>query len=238
MAAHVDPDVLIVDEVLSVGDFVFQQKCVERMKEVIRGGSTVLFVSHNLKTVAEFCHRCVLLERGKMLATGSPNDVIQSYMKSSRIHSQGNSKAVEISRTRIRNRHGENVRFESGEIAWVDVEVTARQPRAKMAVVLFFRDESYYEVFNTSTERLGCSSFSLESGETFTCTFELQLNFANGTFHPFVSVYRYDTETLLDRTELASSIYVGSESDVRGAVNCFPRVVRHEVVRATSSANV
>ena len=53
VAAHVDPDVLIVDEVLSVGDSLFQQKCIERMQEVLRNGAAVLFVSHNLKTVAE-----------------------------------------------------------------------------------------------------------------------------------------------------------------------------------------
>jgi lipopolysaccharide transport system ATP-binding protein len=238
VAAHVDPEVLIVDEVLSVGDFVFQRKCVERMKEVICSGAAVLFVSHNLRTVAEFCNRCLLLERGRLMMTGSPNEVIQSYMQSTRIISHDDSRAVEISQVRIRNRQGESVRFESGETAWVDVEVTARRPRTKMAVVLFVRDESYYEVFNTSTERLGLGSFNLESGETFACTFELRLNFANGTFHPFVAVYRYDTETLLDQMELTSRIYIGSESDVRGAVNCFPRVVRHEVLRVTSGASV
>ena len=238
VAAHVDPEVLIVDEVLSVGDYAFQQKCIERMKEVVRGGAAVLFVSHNLRTVAEFCDRCLLLERGRLLMTGSPNEVIQSYMKSTRISSHDESKEVEISRVRIRNRQGENVRFESGETAWVDVEVTARRPCTKMAVVLLVRDESYYEVFNTSTERLGLGSFNLESGETFACTFELELNFANGAFHPFVAVYRYDTETLFDRMELAARIYVGSDNDVRGAVNCFPRVIRHEVLRATSGASV
>ena len=71
VAAHVDPDVLIVDEVLSVGDYAFQQKCIERMKEVLRSGATVLFVSHNLKTVAEFCHRCLLLKKGRTVMTRS-----------------------------------------------------------------------------------------------------------------------------------------------------------------------
>ena len=142
------------------------------------------------------------------------------------------SKPIAISQVRIRSRHGESVRFESGETVWVDIEVTARRPCAKMAVVLFVTDEAYYEVFNTSTERLGCGSFNLEPGETFACSFELQLNFADGTFHPSVLVYRYDTETEYDRWESASSIYVGSATDVRGAVNCFPKVIKHEIVKA------
>src|SRR5260370_20365184 len=232
VAAHVNPDVLIVDEVLSVGDYVFQRKCVERMKEVIKAGTTVLFVSHNLKTIAEFCQRCMLLERGRLLKIGTPNDVIQSYMNSTRAsRATDDSKPIAISQVRIRSRVGESVRFESGETVWVDIEVTARRPCTKMAVVLFVTDEAYYEMFNTSTERLGCGNFDLEPGETFVCSFELQLNFADGTFHPSVLVYRYDTETEYDRWESASSIYVGSASDVRGAVNCFPKVVKHEIVK-------
>src|ERR1700734_2770989 len=70
VAAHVDPEILIVDEVLSVGDSVFQQKCIERMKEVIHSGAAVLFVSHNLKTVAEFCQRTLLVEKGRAVITG------------------------------------------------------------------------------------------------------------------------------------------------------------------------
>jgi homopolymeric O-antigen transport system ATP-binding protein len=234
VAAHVDPEVLIVDEVLSVGDYLFQQKCMDRMKEVTRAGVAVLFVSHNLRSVAEFCTRCLLLERGRLAMTGSSNDVISRYMSSNRVVSeQDDSKPVVVSKVCVRNRHGESVRFESGERAWIDVEVTARRPCTKMAIVLYFKDDSYYEVFNTSTERLGYGNFSLEPGDTFVCTFELRMNFASGAFRPLVAVYRYDTQTLLDRWESSACIYVGSASDVRGAVNCFPEVVRHEVVRAT-----
>ena len=236
VAAHVNPDVLIVDEVLSVGDYVFQRKCVERMKSIISSGATVLFVSHNLRTIADFCNRCILLDRGQLRLSGSPNEVIQSYLTSTQRGADTDyAKPVFISKVRIRNRHGEGLRFQSGETAWIDVEVTARRACEKMAVVLVVADESYYDVFNTSSERLGCGNFSLEPGDTFTCSFELQLNFATGTFHPRIVVYRYDMETRFDRRDLPS-IYMESMSDVRGAVNCFPRVVRHEVVKTTTPA--
>jgi len=74
VAAHVDPDVLIVDEVLSVGDSAFQQKCLTRMRDIIHRGATVLFVSHNLKSVADFCHRCLLLQRGQIIMNGPPEE--------------------------------------------------------------------------------------------------------------------------------------------------------------------
>src|SRR5580704_16891065 len=83
VAAHVDPEVLIVDEVLSVGDLPFQRQCVARMKEVIRSGATVLFVSHNLKIVSEFCGRSLLLEKGRTIMTGPTPRVIAAYLQQS-----------------------------------------------------------------------------------------------------------------------------------------------------------
>ena len=235
VAAHVNPDVLIVDEVLSVGDYVFQKKCVERMKEVIRSGATVLFVSHNLKTIAEFCHRCLLLDRGRVGMIGTPMEVIQSYMHSTSAPARReNTGPVTISKVSIRNAGGQNIKFQSGEKAWVDVEVTAKESCKKLAVVIYITDDSYYGIFDTSTERLGRGSFDLEPGETLRCTFELQLNMASGAFRLQALVYRYDSQTEYDRWEASSAIYVESRVDARGAVNCFPKVIRHEVLPSSS----
>src|SRR5207253_3271765 len=74
VAAHVDPDVLLVDEVLSVGDYLFQQKCLERMNAVINGGATVVFVSHNLRELAALCQRSLLLEKGQVQAIGPTSE--------------------------------------------------------------------------------------------------------------------------------------------------------------------
>src|SRR5208283_354358 len=128
VAAHVDPEVMLVDEVLSVGDYVFQNKCVQRMKEVVSSGATVVFVSHNLKTVAEFCHRCLLLERGRTVMTGPAQEVISGYLsRYGRAQTEdAASKPVAISKVSVRNEHGECTRFQSGQKAWIDVELTAR----------------------------------------------------------------------------------------------------------------
>ncbi len=238
VAAHVDPEVMLVDEVLSVGDYVFQNKCVERMKEVIRGGATVLFVSHNLKTVAEFCQRCLLLERGRPVMTGPAQEVISAYLNRSRSAHAGDagSTPVTISKVRVRNEHGECTRFQSGEKAWIDVEVTARTRCNKLSVTLYITNDNHENIFDTSTERLGLDSFTLDGGEVFAGTFELRLNMVTGIYHPSILVYRYDTQTAYDRWEPATTIYVSSEDDVRGIVHCFPTVVRREI-RATSGAD-
>jgi len=237
VGAHVHPDVLLVDEVLSVGDFAFQRRCVERMREVIKTGATVLFVSHNLKTVAEFCHRGLLLEHGRPVTIGSMEEVISTYLNRSRVNhcDDATSKPVTISTVKVRNQRGECSRFQSGEKAWVDVELRARARCSKLSLSIYITDDQYHSVFDTSTERLGHGTFTLDEGDVFTCTFELQLNMASGVFHPAILIYRYDTQTEYDRWAPATTIYISYEEDVRGTVNCFPTVVHQEVLPASNA---
>jgi len=80
VAAHLEPDILIVDEVLSVGDLAFQQKCLGRMNEVAGGGRTVLFVSHNLAAVSALCPEAMYLSDGKIRSRGPTREVIDRYV--------------------------------------------------------------------------------------------------------------------------------------------------------------
>jgi len=81
VAAHVDPDILIVDEALSVGDARFQLKCARAIDRFIAQGVTLLFVSHDASLVKRLCHHAILLERGQVLYAGKPNDVVNLYSK-------------------------------------------------------------------------------------------------------------------------------------------------------------
>ena len=81
VAIHVTPDILIVDEALSVGDEAFQRKCFARIDAIRDSGATVLFVSHSASTVVELCDRAILLDRGEVLSSGTPRRVISQYQK-------------------------------------------------------------------------------------------------------------------------------------------------------------
>ena len=81
VAVHVDPDVLIVDEALAVGDILFQHKCIRWMQEFIRAGRTVLFTSHNVETVKMLCERAVLLNAGEIVEIGEPDRVARAYQR-------------------------------------------------------------------------------------------------------------------------------------------------------------
>ena len=238
IAAHVDPEVLIVDEVLSVGDFVFQQKCMERMREIIDRGTTVLFVSHNLKSVAELCDRAVLLEHGKAVAIGPTDSIVRRYRNDEPRPSGGREdQPVYISQVKVRDTAGERCQFESGQTAWVDIEVTAREPVEKLAVLLWIKDENPGWVFKTSTEHLG-QPFSLQAGESHRLTIELTLNIVNGAFHVCASVYRVDMEAPYDTWMSAATVFLARANAVRGVVNCFPRLVSAESVSAASRSDL
>lgn len=79
VAAHLEPEILIVDEVLAVGDVSFQRKCMGRMREVGRSGSTILFVSHNMPAVESLCTRAILLDHGKVALDGAVHELVQEY---------------------------------------------------------------------------------------------------------------------------------------------------------------
>src|SRR5438132_2960860 len=81
VAAHLEPEILIVDEVLAVGDAEFQKKCLGKMEEVSKGGRTVLFVSHNMQSISTLTTRTFLLDRGQIAAQGPTREVITHYLE-------------------------------------------------------------------------------------------------------------------------------------------------------------
>lgn len=81
VAAHLDPDILMLDEVLSVGDMAFARKCLERVEEMTRGNRTIIFVSHSMDAVRRFCTRCIWLEHGKIVMDGAVQEVTAAFTK-------------------------------------------------------------------------------------------------------------------------------------------------------------
>ena len=79
VAAHLEPDILIVDEVLAVGDASFQQKCLGKLQQASRGGRTVLIVSHNMTVIEGLCERAILLEKGRVAKVGKTHEVVEGY---------------------------------------------------------------------------------------------------------------------------------------------------------------
>ena len=81
VAAHLEPEVLLIDEVLAVGDAGFQRKCLGKMSDIAQGGRTVLFVSHDMGAVAKLCDRVMLLDQGKVLSITDPASAVHQYLE-------------------------------------------------------------------------------------------------------------------------------------------------------------
>jgi lipopolysaccharide transport system ATP-binding protein len=97
IAAHLDPDILLLDEVLAVGDVAFQRKCLQRVDEMRRSGMTIVFISHDLKAVQDLCTRCILMQRGQMQMDGDPAEVIKGYQSKGQL---GRARKVDEERER------------------------------------------------------------------------------------------------------------------------------------------
>ena len=229
VAAHLEPDILVIDEVLSVGDFAFQRKGLEKMRAIAKSGATVIFVSHNLQAVAEFCQRGILLERGRVIADGPTDQVVRRYLDTAAIHDDRPARGpVRIAKTTIRSADGQTGRFSAGQKARVSVTLDAIAATEKVAVVIDVFNTEFYEVFNTSSERLGCPPLSLAAGERATCDFDVELNLGPGTYYLGVYLYRYDVEREYDHVFPATSFVVTTDRDTRGSANLYPAVARFE----------
>jgi ABC-type polysaccharide/polyol phosphate transport system ATPase subunit len=82
IAAHLDPDILLLDEVLAVGDSAFQSKCLQRINELKQSGTTIVFISHDLSAIERLCDRVLLMDHGRVAASGAPEEVIAHYQRS------------------------------------------------------------------------------------------------------------------------------------------------------------
>jgi homopolymeric O-antigen transport system ATP-binding protein len=232
IAAHVEPDIMVVDEVLSVGDLEFQGKSLEKMRAIMSGGTTVVFVSHDLRGVASLCQRTMLMEHGRVAAIGRTGDVVRAYLQGETQRGEVPAHLdVYISRVALRHQRGESLRFESGQRAFVDVEVEARRPGHRLAVAIECLDEQQYTVFATSTQRLGQAPLDLEAGEGFTATFQLDLNLGSGTYMLAVYVQHHDTNGTYHFRKPAATFFVASARDVSsGVARLDPIVTRYEKV--------
>ena len=227
VAAHVDPDVLLVDEVLSVGDYIFQRKCIDRMNEVIANGATVIFVSHNLRAVANLCHRSLLLERGRVQMIGPTESVIRAYHERGQLDRANDSdRDVVITEVTTHDDFGPKVEVASDSKLRVTVKARARKRHEDMSVVIQIVDDHQYSVFDTCTQRLGAGAITLEAGETLECTFELDVVLAEGTFHVNAFLHRYLTDQPYDVWRSAATFFVTGAPTVRGLVTLHPRLTQ------------
>lgn len=235
VAAHLEPDILVIDEVLSVGDFAFQRKGLEKMRSIAKSGATVIFVSHNLHAVADFCERAILLERGRIVLDGRTDKVIRRYLDTaSSLAERPTRGPVRILGADVSGAGGERGTFQAGTRARITVRLEAVAPAEKVAVVIQLFNEDFYDVFHTSSQRLGHPPVSLAAHEKAECDFDVDLHLGPGTYYLGAYLYRYDTQREYDHVFPATSFVMTTDRDTRGAANIYPEVARFSVCKTPS----
>src|SRR4051794_33238781 len=230
---QVDADVLLIDEVLAVGDAAFQQKCFDVFNRLRDEGRTILFVTHDMSAVRRFCHRAVLLERGAMQMIGDPGDVGRAYTDlnfadrdddgEAQHEGMGEAEIVEawwedeLGERRTALRQGQVVTFR----ARVRFNAQVRAP----AVAVVFENERRQPLMATSTDwtRQRTGEFAPGDEAEFAVTFDLV--FAPGRVHATPWVAQDKGRRLLDRRPRLASVVVTGEHESGGLVD-LPHEVR------------
>jgi lipopolysaccharide transport system ATP-binding protein len=193
VAAHVDPDILLVDEVLSVGDMSFQQRCMEKMQEKIRSEVAVIFVSHNLPAVANLCDRAILLSKGDVVVDGPCEKAIEAYVKamgSWDSKSESGDRGIRFIEAQFKAGGGQTPHMIKPhtpcEMAVV-FECESRIPPFNVGFIIRRTQDMAY-CYVATTQELGHPLFELIPGERLTVLFQFDTHLTRGHYRVDLNV--------------------------------------------------
>ena len=210
VAAYLEPEILLIDEILSVGDAEFQKKSIAKMNDLSRNGRTVVFVSHNMAAVRQLCTRCMLISEGKIKKTGEVNEVINTYLS---FHEQENKGTIDLSNHSGR-KGSQIVKLTKIELRNQDNQITGKYfLKDELCIHLFLEAfksmrnvKIVVEILDLYGEKI-CSLYDSDSGFSLTNIFGKihislilkDIRFCPGKYHISVSViseilnYKYDS---------------------------------------------
>jgi len=253
-AIHVDPEVLIVDEALAVGDAIFGARCVRKFEELKDRGVTVLFVSHDLGLVKRLADRAVLMMNGKVHADGTPNEVVNLYTGmihefQSRLNPVGGTAGARpglaaehrhgdgtsaITAVGMLNSSGESVAaIEAGDELVIRVEARFERASVDPMVGMLIRNRLGIDVFGTNTRVEGVKLGSFEPGDTLAAEFRFPCLLSQQEYSLTVAVQNGDG-TSQDWLDGVRSFTVTSARAVAGLA-CFPVRVEASAVRGSTA---
>ena len=222
VAVEVDPDVILIDEVLAVGDINFQSKCLERMREFREQGKTMLMISHDLKTLQSISDRILLLNEGRIIGIGEPEDLVGQYETLSRDHAFGAMKRewgtgeAKLTHVTLRNARGEETAtFRNGESLMAHVAYETSIPIDDPVFGFAISDEKGRLVHGSNTQIAQCPMPNLRGEGTVTLHLD-KLPLASGTYLLSFSLHSSDHKVNYHRLDHAVPIVVECDSRFEG----------------------
>ncbi len=227
VAVHVDPEILLVDEVLSVGDEPFQRKCLERIKSFQREGRTIVFVTHSLDQTRELCDRVILLEHGNVIVDGKPTDAIRTYRERYAVDEPEDEEEeplgtgeLTITGVRVVDGVGASKRdFVPGDDVGIELEVTAHESVPSWVCGVEIRNQIDTLVFGTNSSLLGVSLPAFDSGIRRIRFTLPRIPMTEGVYAVTVAVHPPDAVQEFHRLDRTVSFTVRSSADQTGVVH-------------------
>jgi lipopolysaccharide transport system ATP-binding protein len=196
------PDVFIVDEALSVGDAHFQQKCTKALKEKKASNMSLIYVSHDLNSLKILCDRLILLDKGRVIKEGIPEDVINYYnfliANKESVKQQDKSFGnydVEILQTEVIGKESKSNCLTSGEEGVIRIKIKANKDIKNATVGILIRDRFGQDIFGTNTYYHNVS-INLKKNQILNVEFDMKFNLGVGKYTLTVAVH--DNETHVD----------------------------------------
>lgn len=192
VAAHVDPEILLVDEVLSVGDFTFQHKCINKMNEIVKSGTTVIFISHNIPSVMDLCPKAILLNKGEIERYGNSKEVCRYYYSSNAIANAKGDNAIKVKNALLYS-DSDNLAntFTSGEWGYMKVLVESAVNVENLFMGFLVKKNDGEMVFDANSDKISEQYYSFKEGETKEIVVQFRVNLPGGTY--FIGVHFMDS---------------------------------------------
>jgi ABC-type polysaccharide/polyol phosphate transport system ATPase subunit len=233
VAIHTRPELLIVDEVLAVGDLTFQVRCLDKIRDMRAAGAGVLFVSHNLTAVQNLADRAILLEQGRMLQAGAVNDVIGAYhdlLSSATVAAGAKSVGDDVPATGELSIDAVRVTDLDGKVEplWApgqrvriaaDVRAHADTPEG---LIGFRITKPGIGIVATWRGEGGPFVPALRAGESATVELELELNLAEGAYSLMLGVARTDWSSVMVRLDPAATLGIALRPGATGIADLSP----------------
>ena len=193
VTVHLDPDILLIDEVLSVGDFVFQTKCLNKMIEYKERGVSIIFVSHNLDSVKKLCDRAILLNQGRIQFDGDVEMAVNEYYSHYSEKQKGGKNylpAIDLIEKKMIDSMGRQIAIvNSGEKVRLELMFKTRTNLKDVFYAIFIRDSSGVVIFDTSSLLLDGKKYNYVSDQSVLLKYDLSINLLKGTYMVGVNIF-------------------------------------------------
>ncbi|AVX24465.1 MULTISPECIES: ABC transporter ATP-binding protein [Pseudomonas] len=210
VATAIRPEILIVDEALSVGDSYFQHKSFERIRQFQAQGTTLLIVSHDRGSIQALCSRAILLEKGTVIKDGKPEEVMDFYnaliaekenatvqlreLEDGSVQTRSGSGEATIGAVSLHNAAGERIEYVSvGEPVSLRINAQVNSAIPELVVGYLIKDRLGQPVYGTNTHHMGCKVVDLQAGESLDYSFNFPANLGVGSYSVAVALHTTDS---------------------------------------------